>query len=220
MRAKFGRIVNFAQIPTRQKCRCPPLLGPLGSHRCRLRAPANMVWAAGVPALITLAAVTVAALALARLHFAIARAPHGGVEVASPLADCVQRVRAHAVATGIVAAVFWTWAVYNTVSKHFDLGAVSFFGVLSSSASQYSKAHAGPARLQSQRVLTASSCGFVVVNYALGIAAVQSQTQRLYFGLAAVVWLVAGVYGWRFIGQTIAVEKSSGVRTGAGLAAA
>jgi hypothetical protein len=134
------------------------------------------------------------------------------VEVSSHLGDAVQKVRGHAVATGIVSAVFWAWAVWNTVNTGFDLGAVSFLGVLGSSCSQYSRAHAGP--LQSQRVLTAASTGFVVVNYALGIGAVQSETQRLYFGVAAVVWLAAGVSGWRLLGQAIAVMTSSGVRTG------
>ena len=69
-------------------------------------------------------------------------------------------------------------------------------------------------RLKAQRVLTASSCGFVVVNYFLGIAAVENKTQQLYFGAAGVVWLVAAVTGWRFIGEALAAVSSSGVRTG------
>ena len=96
-----------------------------------------MAWSAGMPALATLVGVTLAALALA--HFATARTG-SGLEIASPVDRTVRKLQAHAIATGVAAAVFWAWAVANTVMKGFDLGAVSFLAVLGSSSTQYARA--------------------------------------------------------------------------------
>ena len=149
-----------------------------------------------MPALATLAAVTVVASVFA--HHATART-----------VDAAPRAfQAHAIVTGIVAAVFWLWAVANCViNRSFDLGALSFFMVLTASIAQFKKASAHrPAG--TQRWSICGSCAFVVLNYTLGLAFVSSDSQRVYFVVAAVAWLAAGAIGWHVCQQYEATSAS------------
>jgi hypothetical protein len=150
-----------------------------------------------MPALATLVVVVVASSALA--HRATSRT----------VGPTPRAMQTHAITTGIVAAVFWVWAVANcAISKSFDLGAVSFFTVLASSVGQFKKASAN-SPVGSQRWYTCGSCGFVVLNYTLGLALISSDSQRLYFGVAAVAWLAAGAFGWHLC-QQYEVGRSAG----------
>lgn len=136
-----------------------------------------------MPALATLGIVTLAASALAYLA------------TARTVGAAPRAVQMHALVTGIVAAVFWAWAVANCVHrKSFDLGAVSFLTVLASSLAQYHKATAY-GTMGSQRCYTCCSCGFVTLNYTLGLVLVGAESLRLYFAVAAAAWLVAAVLG-------------------------
>ena len=157
-----------------------------------------MPWARGVPALVTLAVVAVAAIGLA--HCATSRTGE-----AAP-----RMVQAHAIATGIVAAVFWVWAIANcAINKSFDLGVASFFTVLISSIAQYKKSKTR-SRLGAQRWHTCGSCGFVVLNYTLGLALVSAASVQMYFGVAAVAWLVAAAIGWSICQQYEQAKTKSG----------
>ena len=149
-----------------------------------------------MPALATLAVVTVAASVLAH------RATAQTVNAAS------RALQAHAIATGIVAAVFWLWAVANcAINRSFDLGALSFLTVLTASIAQFKKASAhSPAG--AQRWYSCGSCAFVVLNYTLGLAFVSSDSQRVYFVVAAVAWLAAGALAWRVCQQYEAKSAS------------
>ena len=151
-----------------------------------------------MPALATLAIVAVASSALA--HRATART----------VGAAARTMQAHAISTGIVAAVFWVWAVLNcAINRSFDLGAVSFFTVLASSVAQFKKASTN-SPVGSQQWSTSGSCGFVVLNYTLGLALVSSDSQKLYFGVAAVAWLAAGARGWHACQRYEAGRSASG----------
>jgi hypothetical protein len=151
-----------------------------------------------MPALATLAVVVAASCALA--HRATART----------VGPAPRAMQTHAITTGITAAVFWVWAIANcAINRSFDLGAASFFTVLVSSVGQFKKASAN-SPVGSQRWYTCGSCGFVVLNYTLGLALISSNSQRLYFGVAAVVWLAAGAFGWHLCQRYEAGRSAAG----------
>lgn len=106
-------------------------------------------------------------------------------------------VQMHALAVGCVGLVFWGWAAWITATEHFDLGAVSFLGAVVACGAGFRRA-APPLDISAcrcQRWLLGSACGFVMINYAMGIALVDKTTMRLYFGVGVVWWLAAGVTG-------------------------
>ncbi|KAL1527524.1 hypothetical protein AB1Y20_008914 [Prymnesium parvum] len=142
-----------------------------------------MPLAAGVPALIALAGSVGAGSLLASVSHALHKGDH------PPLAFLF-------IVQLAVALVFWGWAVYNCITKQFDLGAVSFATVIAATALGLRRMDASAKEsLQKQRVLTGLSGLFVVVNYALGIgvASTKAWTLLLYMVVACTLWCASTI---------------------------
>ena len=105
--------------------------------------------------------------------------------------------------TGVVATLFWGWALYNVITAGFDLGVVTFLGVMLSSASGFVRLawrDATPRRVRQHLWLTGLTGGLVAANYAAAIAVVDIKglTLLAYFAFGALVEQT-GVPGWRSI---------------------
>ena len=102
--------------------------------------------------------------------------------------------------TGVVAALFWGWAMYNLITAGFDAGVVTFLCVMLSSVCGF--VHLGwrdatPRAVRRQIWLTGLSGGLVTVNYAGAIAVVHSTglTLLAYFSFGALAWALATALG-------------------------
>lgn len=101
------------------------------------------------------------------------------------------------VTTGVVAVVFWLWAVLNCALVHFDLGAVSF--LLALGTSLYGGGALDKlAPLNSEVYRVSAICGYggVSANYLLGLLLDTHLGLRVYYALGMLVWfafLVAAV---------------------------
>jgi hypothetical protein len=115
----------------------------------------------------------------------------------SPSMTAAAKVQAHALAVGLVGLVFWVWAVWNTATKGFDLGAVSFLAAVAACGVGFRRAALplDTSACACQRWLLGGVCGFVALNYALGVVVVDGVTTRLYFGVGVAWWLAAGATG-------------------------
>uniref|UniRef100_A0A7S1QQY9 Uncharacterized protein n=1 Tax=Alexandrium catenella TaxID=2925 RepID=A0A7S1QQY9_ALECA len=112
------------------------------------------------------------------------------------------RVRVHAVATGFVALVFWSWALRNTIVSHFDLGVVSFLLAFAAAANGVRcSGLAEPAPITTQRWLFFGACSVVSVNYLLGCFVVKVGTLLwVYMLVGVLLWLANGIFGFRLLG--------------------
>ena len=95
----------------------------------------------------------------------------------------------------VAAPTFWAWALYNTISRHFDLGVVSFAVAVISSVIGLIKLDTSSRRyLYTQRALTGFSGLFVAANYAGGIVITwHTWTLALYMAVACAGWVIATV---------------------------
>jgi hypothetical protein len=102
--------------------------------------------------------------------------------------------------TGVVAALFWGWAVFNIAVAGFDAGVVTFLCVMLSSACGFvhlAWRDATPRAVQRQAWLTGVSGGLVTINYAGALAIVHGKglTLLAYFIFGALAWGLATVLG-------------------------
>ena len=112
------------------------------------------------------------------------------------------------VVTCLVSAVFWLWALYNILAKGTpDLGVVTFAIAYLSGASGIVVGRNTPfagdgrysSRLNLHLCLLVSGSTLVVINYLGALvliwetAGVRASNLRIYFGVAAGLWLVQGL---------------------------
>ena len=109
------------------------------------------------------------------------------------------------VTAGCVAAVFWGWALFNTVFLHFDLGVLSFALALGASAFGGGKFNSIgiPLTTENYRAATLVGYGAVAANYALGIILVDSTGSQIYFGLGMALWIT-------FAGVALSIAREGG----------
>eukprot|EP01079_Euglenida_sp_SAG-EU17-18_P011362 gene11362-2069_t len=119
-------------------------------------------------------------------------------------------VRAHAAAAGALATLFWLWAAYNCLTRHFDLGVLSFLSVIYASRwVPHSPSFVPCPPLRARFPLPVAACPlalltggascFVSLNYALGLFVVSGDMATValltYFTLSALLWAVSGALG-------------------------
>ena len=94
-----------------------------------------------------------------------------------------------------VALTFWVWALFHCVSSSFDGGVVTFLFSAIAGVHGHLKGTLDHGALRRQRWLTGLSGGLVVANYLGGVVIAvkksMANTIEVYYGIAAVVWLVA-----------------------------
>lgn len=144
----------------------------------------------GYPALITLLLSTTIAAVLASAPYPES---HYNQRFQWLFYDSPASTRAHA--TGIVAVVFWIWAVKQVlVNGSPDLGSISFLLVLVSCSNV---GCAAPNATCPPRMLLAAN-GIVCLNYLLPIVTMSLPGSfNLYLGVGAVYWVVVGVWNWQ-----------------------
>jgi len=144
----------------------------------------------GYPALITLLLSTVIAAVLASASYPESQHTR---RFQWFFHDSPASTRAHA--TGIVAIVFWIWAMKQVlVDSSPDLGAISFLLVLASCSKVYC---AAPHATCPPRTLLAAN-GIVCLNYLLPIVTMSLPGSfNLYLGTGAVYWVILGVWNWQ-----------------------
>ena len=146
----------------------------------------------GIPALLLLAATTVAGLAL------------GFISTSSQINDPGRRgVLVHAISNGVVALFFWLWAMKKVLLEGDpDIGAVSFALLIISSVHAHRVATSQDVdmlqrrRFKRQRVLLVVATVVIVLNYSLALFIDLPPTFRLYLAVGAFSWLCAGGWGW------------------------
>mmetsp|Transcript_43860 Transcript_43860/g.80118 ORF Transcript_43860/g.80118 Transcript_43860/m.80118 type:complete len:162 (-) Transcript_43860:170-655(-) len=144
---------------------------------------------AGVPALGVLIATIVGGVA-------------AGTFIARLLAsDTVRRATlVHASTTGVVAVVFWIWALRTVLHGRPDLGVVSFAAVLGADLVAFlaaTKARACGSCTRYHKAVVVLSCGLVSINYGLALFIVEPGTVLFFYMVAGVLcWLAFGVWGF------------------------
>lgn len=125
-----------------------------------------------------------------------------GIALGGALSHCVPRsapeLRALCtafVATGLVAAVFWAWALWHCLAGGFDAGVVSFLLFLAGVAHAAVFSLEVRSVVRRQAVLSGVAGALVVFNYAGGVAIAlggsKPLTLTVYFAVGAVAWAAA-----------------------------
>eukprot|EP00930_Biecheleria_cincta_P047743 TRINITY_DN33162_c0_g1_i1.p1 TRINITY_DN33162_c0_g1~~TRINITY_DN33162_c0_g1_i1.p1 ORF type:complete len:170 (-),score=21.99 TRINITY_DN33162_c0_g1_i1:23-532(-) len=158
---------------------------------------------AGIPATITLVASSLLGVGLAH---AVPKPDEAKFDKEQQR-RARSKLRVQSCATCFVAAVFWVWALKNTLSNGFDLGVVSFLvvgsvafnGALCAGSVEQSS-------LARQSYLFAISSFFVVANYVLGVFLVKG-TLLIYMIIAALAWAANGAWGVKIIRDVLQLES-------------
>lgn len=167
----------------------------------------------GIPALVTLGVVAVAGRSLGERLVASQRITStAGPASASPR---VERLQVLFSTMGLVAFVFWAWAMLHVMGGTPDLGAVSFMismlssgvGISSCLQARGLPSHAGSCAVSLRRMAayTGGSGALVALNYlgGLGVASAMHApfTLHFYFLVAAGWWAIWTVAAVRLINQ-------------------
>ena len=111
-------------------------------------------------------------------------------------------LRIFAIAVLCISLFFWVWALYNTITKQFDAGVVSF--LLAAISSTYLIFTKAPNTLG--QCLIVASYLLVSVNYMAGIALAFTVLNRPGFGIYCVIFAVVWI-GLAVVGNSL-VSKS------------
>ena len=142
----------------------------------------------GKPALLVLGAVVVMAAAVAIAGFKYGTGP-----------EVTRLVKAHALATMIMAAPFWLWSIKIIATTRYDSGVVVFALAAASAWRQMRRPHASA---QSWYTLGASLlCALVYVLAACITSLFHASLLFLqaYFTVGAAVWCINGIIGWYLV---------------------
>eukprot|EP00811_Abedinium_folium_P005580 NODE_15138_length_1066_cov_4.129925.p2 GENE.NODE_15138_length_1066_cov_4.129925~~NODE_15138_length_1066_cov_4.129925.p2 ORF type:complete len:217 (-),score=43.53 NODE_15138_length_1066_cov_4.129925:416-991(-) len=154
-----------------------------------------MVWPAGIPALAMLVFLTAACFLLVP-RAAKAMVPLGGTAET----EGRRRVMSHALTVGIVAALYWVWALRHVADGDPDLGVLSFAIAFAGAVRGFLAAQPSDARhVKHHGIFSALACILVCLNYCLGTVFVVLRnmpwTLAVYFVVSAAWWVCAASYG-------------------------
>jgi len=194
------RAHNFSELAALRLLHPPPRLWRLGRRR---RIVAMLP---GGPATLVLALSTAIGFGIGKFVVSrwggegTAKGEHGEqLQIINPAAHNVQH---HAIATGVVALVFWAWALQKVlVHGDPDLGVVSFAVVIAASANGYRcGSQREPERMRWQRWFLSGATVLVTLNYLLALVFIPLPGSfQAYLAIGALYWATSGFLGLRLL---------------------